>query len=326
MLSREADSVFWLSRYVERAENVARFIEVNMHLTLDLGDSMDAQWEPLVATTGDHEDFNATYGTPTRENVWQFLTFNRKNPNSILSCLSSARENARTIRGALPSMLWEELNKFYLFVRGAATENTFDNASSFLEQVKISSHLIVGITESIMSQTEAWHFARLGRMLERADKTSRILDVKYFILLPTTQDVGTPIDIIQWSALLKSASALEMYRRVRGRITPQDVIDFLMLNREFPRSVRACLVKAEESLRAISGVPDGTFENRAEKLLGRLRAEFDYTHATDIMNAGLHEFIDRFQISLNHVDRAIFETFFATKSVEPEKVSSKAAQ
>ncbi len=326
MLSREADSVFWLSRYVERAENVARFIEVNMHLTLDLGDSIDQQWEPLVATTGDHEEFGTSYGVPTRENVWQFLTFNRKNPNSILSCLSAARENARTIRGALPSVLWEELNKFYLFVRGAATEDTFDNASMFLEQVKISSHLIVGITESIMSQTEAWHFARLGRMLERADKTSRILDVKYFILLPTTQDVGTPIDIIQWSALLKSASALEMYRRVRGRITPTHVVDFLMLDREFPRSVRSCLSRAEESLRAISGAPDGTFQNRAEKLLGRLRAEFDFTQASDIMNSGLHEFIDQFQISLIDVDKAIFETFFATKSVLPEKDAAKTAQ
>ncbi len=326
MLSREADSVFWLSRYVERAENVARFIEVNMHLTLDLGDSVDQQWEPLVATTGDHEDFTSTYGKPTRENVWQFLTFNRQNRNSILSCLSAARENARTIRGALPSVLWEELNKFYLFVRGAATENTFHNASMFLEHVKLSSHLIVGITESIMSQSEAWHFARLGRMLERADKTSRILDVKYFILLPSTHDVGTPIDIIQWSALLKSASALEMYRRVRGRITPNDVVEFLMLNREFPRSVRYCLTMAEESLRAISGGPDGTFTNRAEKLLGRLRAEFDYTHATDIMNSGLHEFIDRFQLSLIDVDKAIFDTFFALKTTEPEKVQSKAAQ
>jgi uncharacterized alpha-E superfamily protein len=163
-------------------------------------------------------------------------------------------------------------------------------------------------------------------MLERADKTSRILDVKYFILLPSTHDVGTPIDIIQWSALLKSASALEMYRRVRGRITPNDVVDFLMLNREFPRSVRYCLTMAEESLRAISGGPDGTFQNRAEKLLGRLRAEFDYTHATDIMNSGLHEFIDRFQISLIDVDKAIFETFFALKTTEPEKVQSKASQ
>ena len=196
----------------------------------------------------------------------------------------------------------------------------------FLEQVKISSHLIVGITESIMSHSEAWHFARLGRMLERADKTSRILDVKYFILLPTTQDVGTPIDIIQWSALLKSASALEMYRRLRGRITPAHVIDFLMLDREFPRSVRSCLCRAEESLRAISGAPDGTFLNRAEKLLGRLRADFDFTHASDIMNSGLHEFIDQFQVSLIDVDKAIFETFFATKSVQPDKDATKTSQ
>lgn len=315
MLSRVADSVFWLSRYVERAENVARFLDVNMHLTLDLGDSISQQWEPLVAITGDHEIFAERHGRATRDSVWQFLTFDRKNPNSIVSCLYSARENARTIRGSLPSEVWEELNKFYLFVRGADVANALENTSQFLNEVKRYSQLLVGIMESLMSRNEAWHFARMGRNLERADKTSRILDVKYFILLPTTTEVGTPLDVIQWSALLKSASALEMYRRVRGRIAPEHVVGFLMLDRDFPRSVRYSLSRAEESLRAVTGSPDGTFHLRAEKLLGRLRAEFEFTQATDIISAGLHEFIDRFQFSLNEVDAAIFNNFFATQPV-----------
>lgn len=313
MLSRVADSVFWLSRYVERAENVARFLDVNMHLTLDLGDSVSQQWEPLVATTGDHGEFAEQYGTATRDSVWQFLTFDRKNPNSIVSCLYSARENARTIRGSLPSEVWEELNKFYLFVRGAGVANSLENANQFLNEVKRYSQLLVGIMESLMSRNEAWHFGRMGRNLERADKTSRILDVKYFILLPTTTEVGTPLDVIQWSALLKSASALEMYRRVRGRIAPDHVVGFLMLDRDFPRSVRYCLSRAEESLRAITGSPEGTFQLKTEKLLGRLRAEFEFTQAADIIQAGLHEFIDRFQLSLNEVDAAIFDSFFATQ-------------
>src|SRR5712691_862062 len=315
MLSRVADSVFWLSRYIERAENVARFLDVNMHLTLDLGDSIDQQWEPLVATTGDHKQFTERYGQPSRDSVWRFLTFDHENPNSIVSCLSSARESARTLRGSLPSELWEELNKFYLFVRGAVVEDALEHSNAFLSEVKRYSQLIVGITESLMSQNEAWHFARMGRNLERADKTSRILDVKYFILLPSSAEVGTPLDVIQWSALLKSASALEMYRRVQGRIAPDQVVGFLMLDRDFPRSVRFCLSRAEESLRAITGSAEGMFQIRAEKLLGRLRAEFEFTQAADIIQSGLHEFIDRFQRSLNEVDSAIFDNFFATQPV-----------
>lgn len=322
MLSRVADSVFWLSRYIERAENVARFLDVNMHLTLDLGESMDQQWAPLVATTGDHEAFVKRHGQPTRDSVWRFLTFDRENSNSIVSCLRSARETARTIRGSLPSEMWEELNKFYLFVRGAAVDDTLESANQFLGRVKRYSQLLVGITDSLMSHDEAWHFARLGRSLERADKTSRILDVKYFILLPTSTEVGTPLDVIQWSALLKSASALEMYRRVQGRISPDHVVGFLMLDLEFPRSVRFCLSHAEESLRAITGSAERTFQIRAEQLLGRLRAQFEFTRATDIIEAGLHEFIDNFQRSLNEVDVAIFDHFFATQPNSTQSQSS----
>ena len=323
MLSRVADSVFWLSRYIERAENIARFLDVNLHLTLDLGDSMDQQWSPLVATTGDHEAFAERYGQPTRENVWQFLTFDHDSANSVVSCLYSARENARTIRGSLPSEVWEELNKFYLFVRGAAVAETAERAGEFLSEVKRFSHLLVGIMESLMSRDEAWHFARMGRSIERADKTSRILDVKYFILLPTSTDVGTPVDVIQWSALLKSASALEMYRRLRGRISPENVVGFLMLDHDFPRSVRYCLHRVEESLRAITGSSPGSFHSLAERRIGRLRAEFEFTQPTDIIQIGLHEFIDALQSKLNDLDAAIFDAFFAVRPLAAEPLATQ---
>ena len=318
MLSRVANSMFWLSRYIERAENIARFLDVNLHLTLDLGDSVNQQWSPLVATTGDHEAFEERYGQATRENVWQFLTFDPESGNSVVSCLYAARENARTIRGSLPSEFWEELNKFYLFVRGAAVSNAVERAGDFLSNVKRYSQLLVGIMDSLMSRDEAWHFARMGRSIERADKTSRILDVKYFILLPSTTDVGTPVDVIQWSALLKSASALEMYRRVRGRITPENVLGFLMLDHNFPRSVRYCLHHVEDSLRAITGSSNGTFNSLAERRIGRLRAEFEFTQPRDITQFGLHEFIDSLQSKLNDLDEAIFVAFFAVRPIAVE--------
>ncbi|HWU36805.1 MAG TPA: alpha-E domain-containing protein, partial [Candidatus Acidoferrum sp.] len=178
---------------------------------------------------------------------------------------------------------------------------------------KMASHLFTGLAETTMSHGEAWHFSRLGRLLERADKTTRLLDVKYFILLPRVTDVGTPFDDIQWSAVLRSASAFEMYRKRHGRIAPERVADFLLLDREFPRAVHYCLIKAEESLHAISGTPVGTFCNPAEQRLGQLRSELGYARVADVLAVGLHQFLDSLQIKLNLVGDAIFETFFALR-------------
>jgi len=314
MLSRVADCVFWMSRYIERAENAARFVDVNLNLTLDLGGVLSNQWDPLINTSGDHEQFYARYGTATQKNALSMLAFDEQNPNSIVSCLKSARENARTIREIIAAAVWEELNKFYWFVTDAARNGQgADNPFEFFNQVKRSGQLIVGIMEATMSRGEAWHFAQMGRLLERADKTSRILDVKYYILLPSVADVGTPLDAIQWSALLKSASALEMYRKRHGRITPDEVTEFLILDAEFPRALRFCLRGTEESLHAVTGTDPGTFRNQAERRLGQLRSELDYAQIGDIIETGLHEFIDSFQRKLNLVGEAVQATFFAQR-------------
>ena len=314
MLSRVASSIYWLNRYVERAENYARFIEVILNLSLDLPRGTAEQWEPLVATTGDHEAFLSRQKKATKETVIHFLVADSANPNSILSCLLAARENARSIREIISTDMWEQVNRFYLMVTQAVADGiSSHNLHSFLADVKAASHLLLGITDATMSHGEGWHFARLGRLLERADKTSRILDVKYFILLPNATEVGTPFDIIQWSALLKSASALEMYYKRYGRIAPNDVAAFLILDPTFPRAIRYCLIKGEDSLHAISGSERGSYQNPAEKRLGRLRAELDFADIEDCISSGLHEFVDHFQTELNHVGEAVFETFFAPR-------------
>jgi len=316
MLSRVADSIYWLNRYIERAENVARFIDVNLQLMLDLPAGTREQWAPLVDTTGDRVLFQERYGTTTRENVVSFLTFDLDNPNSIYACLRAARENARSVREIISSEMWEQVNTFYLMVCDAVAQGrVLAESHAFFTEVKMASHLFVGITEVTMSHNEGWHFGSLGRLLERADKTSRILDVKYYLLLPHVADVGTPVDDIQWSAVLKSASALEMYRKRFGRIRPDQVADFLMLDREFPRAMHYCLVQAEESLHAISGSPIGTFQNLTEQRLGRLRSELDYAQIDETIASGLHEFLDAFQAKLNNVGTAIFETFVAVRPV-----------
>ncbi len=166
-----------------------------------------------------------------------------------------------------------------------------------------------------MTHTEPWHFARLGRLLERADKTARILDVKYFILLPHVDYGGSPYDAILWSALLKSASAFEMYRKRFRAIHRDRVVEFLVLDRHFARSMRFCLIHAERSLRAITGSDTSTYNNPAELKLGRLRSEMDYGEIDQIIAGGLHEYLDEFQLNMNEIGAAVFETFFALKPV-----------
>jgi uncharacterized alpha-E superfamily protein len=311
MLSRVADAIYWMQRYIERAENVARFIDVNLHLMLDSPAGTAEQWTPLVDTAGDRLMFQERYGAPTRENVIICLTFDSRNPNSILSCLRMARENARSIREIISSEMWEQVNTFYLMVRDAtAAQRVAEEPHAFFTAVKMASHLFLGITDVTLSHNEAWHFGQAGCLLERADKTSRLLDVKYFLLLPSAADVGTPVDDIQWAAVLKSASAFEMYRKRFGSLRPERVADFLIFDREFPRAMHYCLVCAEESLHTISGAPLGTFQNPAEQRLGRLRSELDYAHIDEILARGLHEFLDAFQAKLNQVGEAIIATFF----------------
>ncbi len=325
MLSRVANALYWMNRYIERAENHARFIEVNLNLTLDLPKGITEQWEPLVATTGDHDMFARRFGQATRNNVVDFLISDSANPNSILSCVLAARENARSVREAISTEMWEQVNRFYLMVReDIPSLLSTQNLQSFLAEVKSGSHLLLGITDATMSHGEGWHFARLGRLLERADKTSRILDVKYFMLLPAMSEVGTPFDIIQWSALLKSASALEMYCRRYGRITPEGVVEFLILDPVFPRAIRYCLIKAEDSLRVVSGSEFRSYQNQAERRLGRLRADLDFLDLTERISCGFHEFLDDLQAQLNRVDDAIFETFFALRPVGCETLKGEA--
>lgn len=317
MLSRVADSIYWMNRYTERAENVARFVDVHLHLQLDAAFGADEQWAPILATSGDQAAFDARYPSPTREHVLRFLSFDESNPNSILSCVRAARENARAVREVISSEMWEQVNRAYLMVRDAAESDALESPHEFFTAVKNASQLFVGVTYLTMTHNEAWHFGRLGRLIERADKTSRLLDVKYFLLLPTLSDVGMAYDDIQWGALLKSASAFEMYRKRHGLLAPAKVVEFLLLERKFPRAIRYCVVKAERSVHAITETPLDSLDTPAERALGSLRATLDASETQAIMAAGLHEYLDAFQARLNAASDAIHETFFALRPIAP---------
>lgn len=312
MLSRVAQSIYWMARYIERAENVARFVDVNLQLLLDLPASGAAQWEPLVSTTGDLALFRERYETPSRENVVSFLTFDRTNPNSILSSLTAARENARSVREVISTDMWEHLNEFYHRVNGVSTQGgRLESPYQFFDSIKKGSYLFDGITLATLSHGESWYFYLLGRLLERADKTSRLLDFKYFVLLPSVGDVGTPFDDIQWAAVLRSASGFEMYRKRHADIAPNRIVDFLMLDTDFPRSINYCVANADQSVHAITGTPRGMFRNPAERKLGQMRGELAYSQVEEVINKGLHEFLDRLQRELNLAGDAVSATFFA---------------
>jgi uncharacterized alpha-E superfamily protein len=332
MLSRVADAIYWASRYVERAENVARFIDVSLNLMLESSAHGERDWASLVHTSGDQEFFEKKYGRATAESVTQFLTFDEEYSSSILSSVGRARENARSVRDIISREMWQELNEFYLMVVQSARPGVQpEDLIEFCARVKRAGIYFEGVTNATLSRGEAFHFAHLGRMLERADKTSRILDVKYFLLQPAkavsgqpqaqaqsqsqaqTQAqnaVGSNVDQIGWTTLLNSASALQMYRQIRHVTTPEAVSEFLLLDRNFPRSILRCVRRAQESLHSISGSPLGSFQSEGERLLGRLRSELDYAKIDEIMEQGLHQYVDALQGQLNDAGAAIQQQFF----------------
>jgi len=310
MLSRVASSIYWMSRYLERADNVARFIEVNSRLILDMGwEREKAQWDPLVRASADEKSFSERYSEFTEKNVVHFLAFDTENPNSIISCVQHARENARTVREIISSEMWETINALYHLVEKQSRKRQPDDLQSFFTAVLNASHLFAGLTENTMSRGEGWHFARMGRLLERADKTTRILDVKYFLLLPTPDYFDSPYDAVEWGAVLKSVSGFEMYRKQFHRANYHDVAQFLVLDAHFPRSIRFCIDSAASSLNRISDTLGITVS--ASEEMAKLKAVLDEASIDTILSNGLHEFVDMFQFNLNIVDEALYTSFFA---------------
>ncbi|KUG28777.1 hypothetical protein ASZ90_001347 [hydrocarbon metagenome] len=319
MLSRVANAVYWMSRYLERAGNLARFVEVNWHLTLDLPGAGAGEWRPLVIASGDQALFEERYGEYDAATVTTFLCFDRDYPNSIASCLWAARENARAIREVIPYEMWEQVNVFHHLVHEAANRplQVVDNPSEFCQEIKLRDFILEGISRDAMIHDEAWHFSRLGRQLERCDKTSRILDVNCHLLLPGLSGTGQGFDSIHWSALLRATSALNAFRRCRGRISPAKVAEFLLFDHDFPRSILYGLGSAQRSLHAVTGTRMGYFSRGSERLLGQLCSDLSYLTIEDVFEQGLHRFTDRLQTRMNTIDAQLGREFFGHPGLEP---------
>ena len=314
MLSRVANSIYWMARNVQRAENIARFIEVTHNFTMDQPEIGLDQWEPLVRTTGDEKYFLEKYADFSPANVCQFLTFDSEYHSSILTAVRHARENARTVREAISSEAWEQLNSFFHFVTEAAEARDTANDPLFYMEIVQRSYLFNGIVDGTMTRGTGWYFANVGRLLERADKTSRILDVKYFTLLRNYSDVNTTYDDLLWSAVLRSVSGFEMFRKHYHSLTVERIVEFLVLNEGFPRAIRYCVERARNSLEKAGG-PVADSDNKALLLSGKLVEDLANIEAERIINGGLHEFIDAIQTALNEISEAIHATYFAFRPI-----------
>lgn len=319
MLSRVANSIYWINRYIERAENYARFVSVNLNLTLDAPGILTEQWEPLLIATGDNYGFFEHHKVADRDTVIDYMTFDKRNPNSVYSCLANARENARTIRESITKEMWEHINIFYLKVSETKSAKNWEaeQLQQFFIEIKDGCQMFFGIIDATVTRNEGFHFGRVGRFLERADKTSRFLDVRYFTLLPNDEAIGSPQELLIWTSVLKSVSAFNMYRQQYRVINPSHIVEFLVLDKNFPRSIYYCIRQAELSLYQISGnqITNG-YSNHAEKEITRLRHEIEFTEVGDIFKKALHPYLDEFQIKNNITAKEIFNTYFDLKAVE----------
>jgi len=312
VLSRVADSLYWINRYVERAENISRFLEVSEAMALDCPPGSAEPWLPLVDACGDRQRFDEAYPVGSPRDVVSFLLLDRDNPNSIVSCIASARENARQIRDVITTEMWEQLNDLYWSVQdGEALWQEPDQEQ--LRNIRRGCQLFYGTTDVTLSRDQAWLFSQLGRLIERADKTSRILDVKYFLLLPAPTEVGGVLDELQWISLLRSAGAYQMYRQsMQQAIAPASVARFLLLDPIFPRSVRFCLQQINDTLQQIQLKPQSGPPDDLECLRGQVLAKWSYVRIDALIERGLHEAIDQLQTDLNQLHQLIHNRYFTT--------------
>lgn len=316
MLSRVASNLYWMSRYVERAENTARVLDVAWRMSLLVKEPalQDQEWFAPLNITGTLFPFSGRHNVVCAREVLHYMALDQENPSSIAACARHARENARAVRGAITSEMWEVLNGTWLEMQQMDEEKMEARGiSNFFDWVKERSHLFRGVTFGTMHRDDAYEFSRLGTHMERADSTARILDVKYHILLPSVKDVGGAVDYYQWSAVLRSVSAFEAYRKVyRDVITPLKLAELLILRDDIPRSLRFCLGQVSTTLERVQNAQSGETLRRA----GQILAGLQYGRISDIFAGGLHEYLTAFLDSMQELSTGIQRNFFAASVVE----------
>jgi len=295
MLSRVADALFWMSRYLERAEHVARAVDVTFQLDLDLhgvlANPVELEWNSLLALLKMPPPSAGGRESPVAA-LPRWILVDGRNPGSVIACVNRSRNNARSIRGSISPQMWRELNKLHWRLTDAALQaRVADSPHDFCDEVQTGVLLFTGASEATLVHDEGWHFLQLGRYLERADRTLRILDAK-FGLLERSGTVDLPISNLQWGAVLKNCAAYEAYQRLYiSRVEPERVVEFLLSNADFPHSVRFCLGRAMHSLAAISGRPADRCDDDVSRVVGKLHGDLAYLDAAHLEGERLHAFL-----------------------------------
>jgi uncharacterized alpha-E superfamily protein len=321
MLSRDADSVYWMSRYVERAEHVARILLVNTNLLIDVGELapelQERQWQAVlyIMRAGNlpapPEQGGALAGDATTAyRVAHHMTFNGENPNSLFSCISRARENARGVRETISQEMWENLNTLYWTLRDAPARFE-ESPEDFYRQVITASMLFQGLTDQTLLHDQRWHFTQLGKYLERIDVTSRVIGTKFALLKSAEKQLETPIRNIHWMSVLRSCCSIEAYRRMQmGDMDPVRVASFLLLEPDFPRSVRFAVTQAHAAAAAIRSEVNPRGIDPAERALGRLKIQLEYAESSEIVKPGVVQYCDKIQNEAAEAAMAIQKTYF----------------
>ena len=311
MLSRTASMLYWMSRNVERAENTARILDVayRMSLLTKDPDLQDQEWFAPLNITGSLFPFSGRHSIVCAKEVLHFMALDVENPSSIYNCAKQARENARAVRGSITSEMWEVLNSTWLEMQNMDEDRLYARGiSTFFEWVKERSHLFRGVTFGTMRRDEAFQFHRLGTYMERADNTARMLDVKYHVLLPSVEDVGGAVDYYQWSAVLRSVSAYESYRKVyRDTVTPVRIAELLILRADIPRSLHFCMHDVYDILCKLQNRSSA----EATRQAGEIYAAMQFGLIGNIFHTGLHEYLTAFLKSTDQLGEEITASFFA---------------
>jgi uncharacterized alpha-E superfamily protein len=320
LLSRYAEALFWLARYMERVENLARILDVTDTFVRHGVDQ--SGWRSVIQINADEERFLKRYGEANADTVAEFYLVDRENPTSIASSLFAARENARTLRPLISTEMWAQINVFYNRVRTlTAADAAPSRVSGLCAYLKEQCQAHAGITDGTFFRDQGWAFYNIGKYIERGDQTSRMVDIKYHTLLPTADDVGSAVDISQWHALLRTASGYHAFRRVYpSGMTPAAVAGFLLLNHSFPRSVVLCVRQIEVYLTQLSSGYSLRGAYEAQERLDELRAALQDQTIEDILSRGLHEFLDWVQRQFIEVHNAVASAFWRKA---PEQTQSQ---
>ena len=311
MLSRVAHSLFWMNRLIERIDHLARFIDTQLNMRLEVDPEFSDQWLPLIEALGMSSVFFKTHAVANRKTVMAFLIIDKSHGFAMMSMIESAREHARIVREWLSNDAWLQINQLYWFFKQLSKPETWDVEKwfEFFDSIRQSCYMISGIMYDTISDTEASQFAKMGRFLERADNITRFVDIQTYIIPPKGKSNASTLSLIHWGTILKALSAQEMYRREKGSLNQSKIIDFFIQSVTFPRSLRFCIHRAHRSLSLITGEDSTHTTILSHRLLGKLKAHLDYSDISSV-SEDLPDYLDTLQVQFNTIGNAIHQQFF----------------